>query len=75
MTEPNFETMSRAELKNYLADHRDDSQAWDVFFAKLYQERSPDTQWYPAPVDDESIQITEQAIQQKVRELEATTNE
>ncbi len=75
MTKPDFETMSRAELKNYLADHRDDSQAWDVFFAKLHQERSPDTQWYPAPVDDESIQITEQAIQQKVTGLEATTNE
>lgn len=71
MTELNFETMSRVELRNYLNSHRDDSQAWDAFFAKLGQDRSiSQNQWYPAPLDSDSIRITEEAIKQKIKEIE-----
>lgn len=72
MTELNFETMSRIELRNYLFSHRDDNRAWDAFFAKLGQDRSSDPhQWYPAPLDEESIRITEEAIKQKIQEKES----
>jgi len=75
MTALNFEAMSRAELKAYLSEHRDDSKAWDAFLGKIEKERLPSLQWYAAPLDEETIQLTEQAIQQKVKELETTTNE
>lgn len=70
MTKPNFKEMSRQELKAYVMTHRDDNEAWDVFFEKLEQERSPDTKWYPAPLDEESIRIGEEAIRQKIQEIE-----
>lgn len=71
MTELNFETMSRIELRNYLFSHRDDNRAWEAFFAKLEQDRSiSQNQWYPAPLDSDSIRITEEAIKQKIKEIE-----
>lgn len=70
MTKPNFEEMSRAELRTYVTDHRDDEEAWDAFFAKIEQERSPETKWYPAPLDEESIRIGEEGIRQKIQEIE-----
>lgn len=72
MTELNFEAMSRVELRNYLNSHRDDNRAWEAFFVKLGQDRSLDrNQWYPAPLDEESIRITEEAIAQKIKEIES----
>lgn len=63
--------MSRIELRNYLFSHRDDNRAWEAFFAKLGQDRSFDqNQWYPAPLDEDSIRITEEAIKQKIKEIE-----
>lgn len=44
MTKPNFKEMSRTELKTYVNAHRDDSEAWEAFFEKIEQERSPDAQ-------------------------------
>ncbi|KJH69422.1 hypothetical protein UH38_24055 [Aliterella atlantica CENA595] len=64
--------MSRIELRNYLNSHRDDNRAWDVFFTKLGQDRSSNSnQWYPAPLDEESTRITEEAIKQKIQEKES----
>lgn len=71
MTEPNFEAMSRSQLKTYLVEHRDDNRAWDVFFAMIDQDRSVENEWFAAPLDDESIALSEQAIQQKVKEIES----
>lgn len=71
MTEINFDAMSRAQLRSYLNSHRDDSQAWEVFFAKLNENRDLDqSSWYPAPLDEESVKITEEAIKQKIQEIE-----
>lgn len=71
MTKPNFRAMSRTELKTYINAHRDDDEAWDVFFDKLQQERSLDTKWYPAPIDEESVKVGEAAIRQKIQEIES----
>ena len=70
MTKPNFKEMSRAELKTYVTAHRNDSEAWDAFFEKLEQEQSPDTKWYPPPLNEEGIRIMEEAFRQKIQEIE-----
>lgn len=73
MTDQNFEAMSRAQLRSYLNSHRDDSQAWEVFFAKLNENRASDRGlWYPAPLDEESVKITEAAIKQRIEEIESS---
>lgn len=71
MMKPNFRAMSRTELKTYINAHRDDDEAWDTFFEKLQQEESPDTKWYPAPLDEESIKIGEEAMRRKIQEIES----
>lgn len=71
MTKPNFRAMSRTELKTYINAHRDDAEAWDAFFDKLQQDKSTDTKWYPAPLDEESIKVGEEAIRQKIQEIES----
>ncbi len=68
MTKPNFNKMTRKEVLAYCKEHRTDDEAWDVFFDKLEQQRSPDTKWYPAPLDEESIKIMEEAFRQKIQE-------
>ena len=68
---PNFEEMSRAELKAYVLSHRDDDEAIRVFFGRR---NPPDSQatWYGpmctpegVPIED-NIRIAEEAIRQKV---------
>lgn len=68
---PNFDEMSRAELKAYVLSHRDDDEAIRVFFSRR---NPPDSQatWYGpmttpegVPIED-NIRIAEEAIRQKV---------
>lgn len=61
---PKFDLMSREELKAYLLAHRDDLEALDA----LVNRRSPDAEatWYPAPLTEETIRITEEAIQRRI---------
>jgi hypothetical protein len=66
MTKPNFKEMSRIELKAYVTRYRDDNEAWDAFFEKLEQERSPEAKWYPPPLDDEGVRIMEEAFREKL---------
>lgn len=68
---PNFDEMSRSELKAYVLSHRDDDEAIRVFFGRR---NPPDSQatWYgpmctPEGVPiEENIRIAEEAIRQKV---------
>lgn len=61
---PKFDLMSREELKAYLLAHRDDLEALDA----LVNRRSPDAEatWYPAPLTEETIRISEEAIQRRI---------
>jgi len=68
---PNFDEMSRSELKAYVLSHRDDDEAIRVFFGRR---NPPDSQatWYGpmctpegVPIED-NIRIAEEAIRQKV---------
>lgn len=63
---PDFDHMSRAELLAYLKEHRTDDEAWGIFLDR----RNPDAKKYPAPLDEESIRIGEDAIRQKIQEIE-----
>lgn len=52
MTQPNFEAMSRKQLRAYILEHRDDEQAFRVYMDRITAE--PPTEVYPAPqsIDD-----------------------
>lgn len=67
---PNFEKMSKAELKAYVLAHRDDDEAIHALFSR----RTPDSEAtiYPSmfteeglPIE-ENIRIAEEAIQKRV---------
>ncbi|MFE1746507.1 DUF6887 family protein [Coleofasciculus sp. H7-2] len=67
---PNFEEMSKAELKAYVLAHRDDDEALRVLFSRRNPPDSEAT-WYgpmftPEGVPiEENIQIAEEAIRQR----------
>lgn len=58
-----FETMSMAELKTYVMSHRDDDAAWAKYIARLV---ASDPKWYPAPIDQEGVEIMEEAFRQRL---------
>ncbi|MBE9162020.1 MULTISPECIES: hypothetical protein [Microcoleaceae] len=68
---PNFDEMSRVELKAYVLSHRDDDEAIRVFFGRR---NPPDSQatWYgPMTTPEgvpiaENIRIAEEAIKKRV---------
>ncbi|MEG4968616.1 hypothetical protein QUB11_18540 [Microcoleus sp. B6-A1] len=68
---PNFDEMSRSELKAYVLSHRDDDEAIRVFFGRRNPPDSKAT-WYgpmctPEGVPiEENIRIAEEAIKQRV---------
>ena len=62
---PNFETMTRQELKSYVLTHRDDKEALDLLMSR----RSPDSEavWYDASTSlDQIKEILQKRIQEKV---------
>ena len=68
---PNFDKMSKTELKAYVLSHRDDNEAIRVLFSRRNPPDSEAT-WYgpmrtPEGVPiEENIQIAEEAIRQRV---------
>jgi hypothetical protein len=62
---PNFETMTRQELKVYVLTHRDDKEAIDLLMSR----RSPDSEafWYDASTSPaETKEILRKKIQGKL---------
>jgi len=66
--QPNFDQMSIKELRAYVLEHREDMDALDA----LVSRRSPDSEatWYPAPLTPETIEITEEAIKQRIEAMD-----
>lgn len=62
---PNFKEMSLEELIAYVKKHRTDSEAIRELF---FNRRSSDetATWYPAPLDEQSVQIMEEAFRSKL---------
>lgn len=63
--EPNFDQMPRKELLAYVLNHRDDLEAIDT----LVNRSIPDSEatWYPAPLTEETLRISEEAIRQHIK--------
>ena len=62
---PNFETMTRKELKAYVLAHRDDREAFDLLMSR----RSPDSEavWYDASLSQaQSKEILQKKIQGEI---------
>lgn len=68
---PNFEEMSKAELKAYVLEHRDDIEAVRSLFSRRNPPDSEAT-WYgpmftkEGVLIEENIRIAEEAIAQKI---------
>lgn len=63
MTKLNYEQMSKEELIAYVKLNRTDDEAIRELFVNR---RNPNATKYPAPLDAETIRITEEAIRNKV---------
>ena len=61
MTKPNF-SQSRSELRQYLIHHRNDQSAWEEFISRP----KTNSKRYPPPLDQEGMQIAEQAFREKL---------
>ncbi len=57
--------MSRTELLNYIKQNRTDDEAWRIFLER----RNPNAKKYPAPLDEDSIKIMEEAFREKLHLL------
>jgi hypothetical protein len=68
LMKPKFDEMSTKELRAYILAHREDMEALDA----LVSRRSPDSEatWYPAPLTEETIKISEEAIKQRIQQIE-----
>ena len=65
MNKPNLQEMSRADLKAYIVATHDEEAMQELFISR----RSPNSKKYPAPLDEESIRIGEEAIREKIKSL------
>ncbi len=65
MNKPNFKEMSRVDLRAYIVATHDEEAIQELFVNR----RDPNAKKYPAPLDEESIRIGEEAIREKIRSL------
>ena len=62
MTKPDYQSMTRAELKQYVLNHRNDDEALN----ELVSRRAPNTVTYPADLPTEEVR---KLIEKKVEEV------
>lgn len=62
---PNFETMSKAELRAYVLEHRDDQEAFYQLIDRLRSE-SKDRVWNPFPQSLDEVNQISELIQQQI---------
>jgi hypothetical protein len=65
---PEFDKMSRSELKAYVLEHREDMEALN----ELMSRRSPDDQatWYKFPDTEEGNRQMEQVFRERIAQTE-----
>ena len=61
MANPDFESMSREELRQYMLDNRDDKAAFEFYLDKF---RNPNNPVYPAPQSLEEMSYMQKIILQ-----------
>lgn len=67
MMQPNFESMTDRELKNYALDHRED----DAVFAELIKRVETSDKSHPYPETEEDLAAMEQALFQSISKSRA----
>ena len=53
MTKPDFKTISLKKFRSYLKANRNDTEAWDIYMARLDKEASRTN--FPCPTSPEDI--------------------
>ncbi len=61
MATPDFDSMSREELRQYMLDNRDDKAAFEFYLDKF---RNPNNPVYPAPQSLEDMSYLQKIILQ-----------
>ena len=62
MIKPNFATMTKTEIRAYILEHRDDQEAVQAFFDKIYAD-DPNPKYYGP--DDNISEIISEYIEKK----------
>lgn len=62
--EPNFNQMSRTELKAYVLAHRNDEEA----IRELFKRRDPNGVRYPLPRNDQDLKQMEDIFKRRIGE-------
>lgn len=71
MTNPNFESMTRRELRNYILENRNDDDAFRAYMDRI--EALPNKVWHPAPKSMDDLSNFPQLLEehrQRQREQE-----
>ncbi|MCC5635540.1 hypothetical protein LC593_06695 [Nostoc sp. CHAB 5844] len=66
MSKPDFTTMLRAELRQYILDHREDDEAFQIYLDRFTSE---DAVIFPAPQSIEDLENFPQLHQQNLERL------
>jgi hypothetical protein len=66
MTQPNFSSMTRQELRNYILEHRDDDDAIEA----LINRGNPNSPIYRFPQTEEDLQEMDAILKQKLNSSE-----
>lgn len=66
---PDFDNMSKANLRAYVLAHRDDNEAFYKLVDRLKAD-SKDQVWYPCPKTPEDWAKVPELIQEQLRKLE-----
>lgn len=69
MSQPNFEAMSRKELRAYILEHRDDEYAFRVYLDRITAEAT-DSVVYPAPQSIDDLNHFPQLLEKHRKERE-----
>ncbi len=65
MSKPEFTSMTRAELRQYILDHREDEQALQIYIDRF---QNPNNRIFPAPETVEDLDNYPELHQQHLEE-------
>ncbi len=66
MMKPNFDTMTRQEIREYILQHREDDDAIEALISR----GNPNSPTYKFPQTDEDLQEMEAILKQKLNSIE-----
>lgn len=69
MIQPNFEAMSRKELRKYILEHREDEYAFRVYLDRITAEAA-NCEVYPAPQSIDDLKHFPQLLEKHRKERE-----